>query len=216
MQVEMRLNLTQVKRTFLYDKQGNPIRHGLDKARHSRLSKAGAFVRTNSRRKVGRKAAQKTISELSRDERVRYHVGLALHNGRPVNRATWSQMDGTEKAAFHWERRQIVRGKRRRRNKPKRPLRAARRGEAPRRRIGLLKQHLYFGFDARTRSVVVGPADLPSKRDEQPRVLEEGGTVTLQHGPRKGKRMPIHSHPYMAPALREEMGKVPELFRDSI
>ena len=89
---------------------------------------------------------------------------------------------------------------------------AARRGEAPRKRAGQLRQFLYFAFDQTTRSVVVGPADLPVKKGEQPAVLETGGrTVTAS-----GRSVRIHPHPYMAPSLAENQHKVPELFRDSI
>lgn len=205
-------SLDAVKHQFFYDRRGNLIHQGLDRARHQRLSKAGAYVRTTARKKLNKTARQKPIASLSRDERIKYHTNLALHTGNKVNRATWQMMDSAERAAFFWQQREIREGKRGRQPKPKRPLMPARRGEAPRKRVGLLREFTYFAFDRTNRSVVVGPADLPGMGDDVPRVLEEGGLSRRKYG----SPIPIHPHPYMAPSLAENQSKVPELFRDSI
>lgn len=87
-------------------------------------------------------------------------------------------------------------------------------GQPPRSITGLLRDHIYFTWDERTRSVVVGPALLNGHDASNPipRVLEMGGMVTN----RRGRRSVIAPRPYMRPALAAEQSRFPELFRNSI
>lgn len=51
-------------------------------------------------------------------------------------------------------------------------------GQPPSSRVGHIKKFLYFAYDARRRSVVVGPARFA--KGEAPQLLEEGGSATRQ------------------------------------
>ena len=109
--------------------------------------------------------------------------------------------------------RQRARSSIRRRKRPGRP------GEPPTNRTGLLKKFIYFGYEARNRSVVVGPAKLnqrsPYDNTTVPELLERGGTV---NGVRRGKRkrMRYRGNPYMGPALRAEEPRLPAMWKNSI
>ncbi|MEQ8789454.1 MAG: hypothetical protein RIC55_24380 [Pirellulaceae bacterium] len=80
-------------------------------------------------------------------------------------------------------------------------------------------KNILFAYDERSRSVVVGPVKLNGKAGDAPRVLEEGGTTSLQR--RRGKKrvkvqVAYPAFPYMGPALEAELPKLPPLWRDSV
>lgn len=97
--------------------------------------------------------------------------------------------------------------------KAAKPLAHSKPGEPPRWITKLLRRHIKFIFDLRTRSMVVGPELLSGKQTHPtvPELLEYGGTVT-----RKSGRMRYEARPYMQPAYEKEKGKIPGLFRNSV
>ncbi len=97
----------------------------------------------------------------------------------------------------------------RRRKRPSQPE------ESPTNQTGLLKRHIYFVFDPDRHSVVIGPARL-SAGTEAPATLEYGGSATIETSRRKPVRVEIQPRPYMGPAFRQELPKVPALWRDSV
>src|SRR6185312_5215326 len=84
----------------------------------------------------------------------------------------------------------------------RRRKRYSRPGEPPSVHEGSLKNKLFFSYDPRTKSVVVGPAKY--KQGDIPRLLEEGGDESVVH---KGvmERIHIEPRPFMQPALKQEM-----------
>jgi hypothetical protein len=93
-------------------------------------------------------------------------------------------------------------------------------GQPPRARSGQLKEMLYFSFEPRNRSVVVGPAGFG--KSVVPRLLEEGGTEQMRIAPvyRHGKIVgfshrktdPIKTarypaRPYMKPAFDKALAQ---------
>jgi len=95
--------------------------------------------------------------------------------------------------------------------RPKRPLASSRPGDPPRSQTGTLKKFLFFSFDSRTESVVVGPARIRSDDPNAPSTLEFGGSATI-----RGQRRTIAPRPYMGPALAEEQPNFAALWRNSI
>ena len=95
-------------------------------------------------------------------------------------------------------------------------------GEPPRTHVGLLKKLLYFGWDESSETVVVGP--VPFKTGKVPRLMEQGGTATIERVKfRKGRppqRVKVQAnfapHPFMAPALEREAPKFPSLYDNAV
>ena len=83
-------------------------------------------------------------------------------------------------------------------------------GSPPSSHVGTLRDLILFAFDAIRRSVVIGPV-LFRAGSEAANLLEEGDTAT-----RKGKTLTYRARPYMGPAFREELAKLPPSWRDSI
>ncbi len=90
-------------------------------------------------------------------------------------------------------------------------------GRPPHSHTGLLKKLILFGYDARSDSVVVGPAKL-AKRGQVPSLLEFGGVqrVRRTRHARRGRRAFYQPRPYMGPALKKELPQLPTLWRNSI
>ncbi|WP_437226020.1 hypothetical protein SH661x_004364 [Planctomicrobium sp. SH661] len=97
----------------------------------------------------------------------------------------------------------------------RRRQRPSNRDESPTNQTGLLKRHIYFVFDPDRRSVVIGPAQL-STGTNAPTTLEYGGTTTINLPRRQPVQVRIEARPYMGPAFRQELPKVPALWRDSV
>lgn len=88
-------------------------------------------------------------------------------------------------------------------------------GEPPSAHTGLLRQHLYFAWDAAARSVVIGPILLNQKQAGIPPLLEYGGTaVRMRWG--KPKRAVYAPRPFMRPAFAAEQSRLPALWRRSV
>lgn len=91
---------------------------------------------------------------------------------------------------------------------------AAKPGQPPKSRTGLLKQHIYFVYDKANDSVIIGPAALSGRRDQSrpaTEVLEVGGTVT-----RDGEAYVFAKHPYMKPAYEKTLPKAAAMFKGSM
>lgn len=79
-------------------------------------------------------------------------------------------------------------------------------GSPPSSHVGTLKKLIYFGYDDRTRSVVIGPALFANKRgDSGAQVLEEGGRVDARDRDGKTTVMIYRPRPFMAPAFAKEL-----------
>lgn len=97
----------------------------------------------------------------------------------------------------------------RRRKRPSQPE------ESPTNQTGLLKRHIYFLFDPDRRSVVIGPTRLSTGSDA-PATLEYGGQAVVETSDGQPVRVAIEERPYMGPAFRQELPKVPAMWRDSV
>lgn len=118
-------------------------------------------------------------------------------------------------------------------------------GKPPSSHEGTLRRYLYFGYDAHSESVVIGPAATNQLffdrhrmpvRGTIPSVLEYGGQITIlevfKYGkwrradlrsririaglPTRYRTVNIKPRPFMGPAFEAEMPNFPELWRDSI
>jgi hypothetical protein len=84
-------------------------------------------------------------------------------------------------------------------------------GEAPTDQTGLLKQHIYFGYDKDGRTLVVGPAAIFAN-SFIPERLEYGETYTNK----KGETVTLKPRPYMRPAYEEKEPYLADLWRKSV
>ena len=91
-------------------------------------------------------------------------------------------------------------------------------GQPPRSQTGLLKRFIFFGYDAATQSVVVGPAKLNGvKGKDAPHTLEYGGKTVLSHQTSDfSKSVNIAKRPFMQPALNKNLPKLPAMWANSI
>lgn len=126
---------------------------------------------------------------------------------RAVDRATMRVL--SKFGAF--VRRNVIRNKLRRRKGVSRPGRPPSVHTTPGLRMVL------FAYDFRTRSVVIGPLKFhersPYGPTTVPELIECGGTVPA--GPR-GRSADYAPRPFMGPAYREELEKMPPLWRNSV
>ena len=88
-------------------------------------------------------------------------------------------------------------------------------GTPPHGHTGLLKGHIYYGFDQAQRSVVIGPARLKKPSyglTTVPELQEYGGVVKG----RDRKRHAYPERPYMGPAFEAGQEKLDDFWRDSV
>jgi hypothetical protein len=87
-------------------------------------------------------------------------------------------------------------------------------GAPPSAHSGELRKLLFFAYDERSDSVVIGPVVF--RAGVVPGLLERGGTVVRKG--RNGQNRTLHyrARPYMAPALKAELPKFRELLRGMI
>jgi len=89
-------------------------------------------------------------------------------------------------------------------------------GSPPSSHTGLLKRFIFFGYDPRKESVVIGPVRLTQKgRGEAPNLLEYGGTTKVEHRGKR-KRAKVRPRPFMGPAFEKEQPKLPAMWKGSI
>lgn len=93
-------------------------------------------------------------------------------------------------------------------------------GKPPSSHTGLLKQFIYFAYDPSTQGVVIGPTRLNKTAGTAPEALEYGGSATVvrrrKDGRRESKRVAISKRPFMHPALKQELPKLPAMWQDSV
>jgi hypothetical protein len=118
-------------------------------------------------------------------------------------------------------------------------------GSPPSSHAGTLRRFLYFAFDVRRRSVIIGPAatnqvffdgDGKPTSGTVPQVLEEGGEIQVLEWFRNGawtradlrsrrrlaerqtrlRKVKIAARPYMGPAFQAELPRADELWRNSV
>ncbi len=116
-------------------------------------------------------------------------------------------------------------------------------GSPPSSHVGLVKKHLFFGYDARTRSVVIGPALLNKPDRALLERIEKGGITTVRtirvaartRGGRlkktkngdvvfetrhsnsaENRTVTYQPRPFMGPALAAEAPKLAPLWRNSV
>ncbi len=93
-------------------------------------------------------------------------------------------------------------------------------GSPPYVRTGLLKKFVFYSLDWATKSVVVGPVLLRTKRltaSTVPEVLEYGGMSTI-YDPliRKMKKVRVAARPYMNPAFERGKSQLKMMWKNSI
>lgn len=88
----------------------------------------------------------------------------------------------------------------------RKPLAPSRPGEPPRNQTGKLRDNIFFWYDPDERSVSIGPGLFQRNRDV-PGLLEHGGHT---------RRGVLAARPYMGPALKEELPKLPALWHNSV
>jgi len=74
-------------------------------------------------------------------------------------------------------------------------------GNPPFSHVGTLKRHIYFAYDAKARSVVIGPVIFPGKSGNALPALEYGGKSVRNDG----LRINIQARPFMGPAFTREL-----------
>jgi|SRR5581483_6214999 len=85
-------------------------------------------------------------------------------------------------------------------------------GQPPSSHAGQLRDRIFFGYDERSESVVIGPTLFKQESPTAPHLLEFSGTTTGPHGePRRYRKFP-----FMEPALQKEQDKFPGLFEGSV
>ncbi len=154
------------------------------------FAQSGAYVRTTARRSM-KKARRMRLSEMPAEMRERYQPKRD-RQGRFKKNA----------------KKKRVRD---------RPLASSRPGEPPRTREGLIKKLLFFSWDPSTESVVIGPERRGTTA--APWVLEFGGVGKVRKwGARRRvwRRVKVAPRPFMRPALRKELPRLPRRWHNSI
>jgi hypothetical protein len=85
-------------------------------------------------------------------------------------------------------------------------------GKPPFSHSGKLKRKIFFVFDPKRRSVVIGPIIYPGKSGRALPALEHGGKTDMP----SGDLVKIEARPFMGPAFQLNLPVVPSLWRDSI
>ena len=99
-------------------------------------------------------------------------------------------------------------------------------GSPPSGHVGLLRQHILFGYDTAARSVVIGPMPLSGveTKDALP-MLEFGGHTMRVRMHTPGSARPrvrelapakYQARPFMGPALAQELPKLPGMWAESV
>jgi hypothetical protein len=92
-------------------------------------------------------------------------------------------------------------------------------GKPPSSHTGVLKRFIYFAYERRRHSVVIGPIALSGKIGDAPRALEHSGrskVVKRRRGRRVVQAVDVEAHPFMSPAFEKEKPKLPAMWRDSV
>ncbi len=87
-------------------------------------------------------------------------------------------------------------------------------GQPPSSHSGLLRKTIFFVYEPARKSVVIGPIEL-NRGTQAPQLLEHGGSVVRRQNKRR-IRMVYRLRPFMGPALKRELPKLPAMWRDSV
>lgn len=79
-------------------------------------------------------------------------------------------------------------------------------GNPPLSRTGVLRRFIFFSFDKKTQSVVIGPALLSGKNTSAP------ATQALEKGGRSDNGLIYRAFPFMRPAFEKELPKAANQF----
>ena len=85
-------------------------------------------------------------------------------------------------------------------------------GHPPFSHSGKLRKKIFFIYDPKRRSVVIGPIIYPGKTGRALPALEYGGKTDMP----SGVIIKIEARPFMGPAFDRNLAVVPSLWRDSI
>lgn len=86
-------------------------------------------------------------------------------------------------------------------------------GSPPFNKTGLLKRHIYFGYDRVRQSCVIGPIHIGTARTAH--LLEHGGIGHLYAPWARGIiRMHYRGNPFMRPALEKTIPVIPSMFQN--
>jgi len=93
-------------------------------------------------------------------------------------------------------------------------------GQPPSSHTGLLRRFIFFVYEPRRRSVVIGPVRLNQKIGDAPAALEHGGPSKAASRSRRRKRqvrtVTIRPRPFMGPAFEAERPKLPAMWANSV
>ena len=93
-------------------------------------------------------------------------------------------------------------------------------GSPPSSHTGHLKKFIFFAYDVRRQSVVIGPVRLNNKPGEAPAALEYGGRSHVVRRNRLGRRqrrtIVIRPRPFMGPAMEKERPKLSAMWENSV
>jgi hypothetical protein len=84
-------------------------------------------------------------------------------------------------------------------------------GSPPSSHEGGLRRLLFFAYDAKAKSVVIGPT--PYREGKAPAALEEGGQIVARNRDGRLTIMHYRPRPFMRPAFQAELAKAPELWK---
>lgn len=87
-------------------------------------------------------------------------------------------------------------------------------GSPPSDHGGALKKLLFFAFDPRASSVVIGPEKFGEGK--APGLLEFGGSTTIQFRSGRTAQAKYHPFPYMGPALKANLSQIPAQWANSV
>ncbi len=150
-QVGFNLDLNNAKK-FFFDRA--KVQRAMDRVTRSALSKFGAFTRQTAKRSI-RKARQKRVGELTREERRLWEIrkAIARRRGFKVRRP----LKGSD------------------------PGEAARWRSGGSSSSNLLRSKIFFVYEPLKQSVIIGPARLAT-RINVPHILEHGGSAKSSSG----------------------------------
>lgn len=149
-----------------------------------------------------------SIGRLSRNVVSARITGMFFDRQKVIDRT--SELERKILSRFGYLTMRDARQRIRRRKKPSKP------GQSPTNWMGLLKAHIYFGYDP-GQGVVIGPAQLAGASGSNiPEVLEKGGVVRSRLW---GWSASIAARPFMQPAFDrqvERQGDELKRWRDAL
>lgn len=100
------------------------------------------------------------------------------------------------------------------RSSMRRRKKSAAAGSPPSAHTGDIKRLLFFSWDSRTRSVVIGPT--PFRDGKAPSLLEFGGTTTRKTAKGRSETLHYRAFPFMQPAFEAEKPNLPKAWAGAV